>query len=351
MKKIALFFLALVLCFSMHLNVYSVSIDGIDKGAEWDGAETQIILNGESNCKANFGLIKWISEPETNNIFLCVMFKDPYLQSDNTNAGVSLQIDNSDPFIVTVNSSPEQYDVDKYYFDGAVMVDSNGGATCELRIGLKFGLPDTINGKIRFYDSDGSPSNVYDFIIENTSATEEYDYIYNGEYNEITNPPSTATIKYTTATHKTTHINPKTTVASKTTTKRNNDSHNSMGILDLLIPEKTSAAPAVHTENKTKTETLRTTKKNKKTTNKNIAETKAETTVIDTATVSASTESVPEETVISTTTQNTPTNNSKLDAYKFITIVAGGISLVTISVLGTLKAKKQDNNDDSSDTA
>ena len=311
MKKIITFFLILVICFSAFSSAYSVKTDGYDDGAEWKNAEMKLLVNGESNCKVNFGLMKWTFEPESNSVYFCIMFKEPDLSSDNQNVGVSLQVENSEPFIVFANSNPNNIDIDKYYFEAALTVNESSGVTCEIRLGIKHGLPSVINGKIRFYDSDGTPSNVYEFVIENT---EETTVEYSSEAD------TTSLIKAPTKEHTN-----KITAKKQTTTKKPKTEKNTS---DSTVTKKSTTQKS----NKV-------TKKAKKKITKPIETT--ENFITNTALMNIiETDSTADNAAIAK-------NISKGDVYKIITLVAGGISLVVISFVGTVNAgkKKKDQND------
>ncbi len=171
MKRFCICFVA-ILCLFCLLNAYAAEIDGIDSGYEWDGLQPYVLISGESNCGVNFGTMKLKFDNENRAVFFCFMLKDPKLKKDNMNAGISLSIEDSEPFVITASSSPIEYDIDKISFSGAMSVDENNGATCEIRIGMKAGVPRELNGTVRFIDSDGKLSNTYDFSIKNDSYIE-----------------------------------------------------------------------------------------------------------------------------------------------------------------------------------
>ncbi len=152
---------------SFVISAFSADIDGFDKGAEWDGATTYKLIDGESNCNVSFAAVKAKFDVENNAVFMCFMFLDTNLDVGNALTGVSLAIENSSPFEITASCSPVEHDIGKYSFDGAISVDENSGATCEMRIGFKEGLPKTIACTVRFIDAYGELSNYYDFVLVN----------------------------------------------------------------------------------------------------------------------------------------------------------------------------------------
>lgn len=162
---------ALVLFFFV-VSAFSADIDGFDKGAEWDGATAYKLVGGESNCNVNFGAVKVKFDSKNNAVFLCFMFIDPAMEPDNTLVGISLEVENSSPFEMTAGNLPSDYDISKYSFDAAMSIDKNNGATCEVRIGVKEGLPKTLDCTVRFIDAFGEPSNYYGFTLVNEDYVE-----------------------------------------------------------------------------------------------------------------------------------------------------------------------------------
>lgn len=172
MKKAVACIMALLCALSFVMIAYSAKIDGIDGGYEWDGATSYIFIDGESNCGVKLGIMKIKFDNENRAIFFCFMLSDPHLEPDNLQTGISLTIENSSSFVLTMSENPNSFDINKYSFEGAMSVDDNNGATCEVRLGIKEGLPKTINGSVRYIDSEGIPSNEYKFSVVNEGYVE-----------------------------------------------------------------------------------------------------------------------------------------------------------------------------------
>ena len=172
MKRMSAILLAFIFAAGLSLAAFSADIDGEDKGVEWDGATVYKIINGESNCGVTHGFLKVKFDNPNRAVFLCFMFIDPALEQGNTAAGISMTVEGSEPFVMTMSSSPQSYDIAKYSFDGAMSIDENNGATCEIRLGVKEGLPREIHGSVRYIDANGVPSNVYGFTLINEEYAE-----------------------------------------------------------------------------------------------------------------------------------------------------------------------------------
>ncbi len=222
MKHIFSTFLILILLFSLISNVFSYEIDGIDNGYEWDGATVYKLFEGESNCGADFGILKYKFDYDTSAVMFCFMFSDPDLEPDNINAGILLTVESSD-FEFNASDVKKSDNQNPYSFDGAIYLDENNGATAEIRVGIKAGLPESLECSVRFIDSQGYYSNYYPFTIINNEYSEtENVVIYPSEDFVITEKPARKTTKSTTirTTKKRTTTEKRTTSTTSGTTRR-----------------------------------------------------------------------------------------------------------------------------------
>lgn len=218
MKHIFSTFLILILLFSLISNVFSYEIDGIDNGYEWDGATVYKLFEGESNCGIDFGILKYKFDYETSAVMFCFMFSDSGLEPDNINAGVSLTVESAD-FEFNASDVRKSDNQNPYSFDGAIYLDENNGATAEIRVGIKAGLPESLECSVRFIDSQGYYSNYYPFTIINNDYSEtENIVIYSSENYFETEDSPRKTVKSTTkrTTKKRTTTEKKTITEKKT---------------------------------------------------------------------------------------------------------------------------------------
>ena len=180
------------------------------------------------------------------------MFIDPVLETDNTSVGVMLTVEDSDSFTVTANNSPDCYDIADYSFDGAISIDENNGATCEIRVGFKNGISKNISAKVRFIDSDGNLSNVYPFTVINSYYSETTELIITEEETDETESKTTQSQKTTkekTTKEKTTKE--KTTREKTTkekTTKKKVTTEKEVRTTDYTLKPRTTKAEKKKTE-------------------------------------------------------------------------------------------------------
>ncbi len=175
MKKILFFFLVCFVSLTFVINAFSMNIDGIDSGTEWHDSFVNVFFEGESNSNINLGLVKVKFDNENSAVYLCFRFIDPLLEQGNELCGLRLSLNGSSCFELDPLNSPVNADIDKYNFDGAIYIDENNGATCEIRIGFKEKLPQMISCDVQLIDSFGEPSNHYyiDLVNEGYSETSQ----------------------------------------------------------------------------------------------------------------------------------------------------------------------------------
>lgn len=248
MKRLLCAVAALLMLLAFAVSAFSVTVDGIDGGAEWDGAPVKRLFSGESNCKVNFAAVKAKVASSESAVYLCFMFKDPDAALFNPAAGVILNVGN-DTFTVTMESAPCSDDTPDHSFDAAITADQNHGMTCEIRLGVKHGVPKSLDMSVRFIDTAGELSNHYAFTVENTEYSETQPVIVAPPTERPAAPP--------------TEKSAKTTKAKKTTTQRNTTKRQTTRKATAKRPKTTIRPVKTTAERMTKAQTQRTTKEPK----------------------------------------------------------------------------------------
>lgn len=248
MKRLLCAVAALLMLLAFAVSAFSVTVDGIDGGAEWDGAPVKRLLSGESNCKVNFAAVKAKVASSESAVYLCFMFKDPDAALFNPAAGVILNVGN-DTFTVTMESAPCSDDTADHSFDAAITADQNHGMTCEIRLGVKHGVPKSLDMSVRFIDTAGELSNHYAFTVENTEYSETQPVIVAPPTERPAAPPTEKPAK--------------TTKAKKTTTQRNTTKRQTTRKATTKRPKTTIRPVKTTAERTTKAQTQRTTKEPK----------------------------------------------------------------------------------------
>lgn len=256
-KRLISVAVALCILLSFVIQAFCVSVDGFDNGAEWDGASVQLLENGNSNCKITFAAVKYRVASAENAVYLCFMFTDPDATEFNPFAGVVLSV-GSDTFTVTMEASPCADDTAEHSFDAAITADGNHGMTCEVRLGIKAGVPQNVNFSVRFTDTVGELSSIYNFTVTNpdytVAQTNVYAPIPNHEYvypeEKTTKAKKTTTKKETTIRQTTKKKKPTTTRKPKTTAVKTTKPHTTKSAVKTTKAAKVTAKRTA----KTKTE-------------------------------------------------------------------------------------------------
>lgn len=248
MKRLLCAVAALLMLLAFAVSAFSVTVDGIDGGAEWDGAPVKRLFSGESNCKVNFAAVKAKVASSESAVYLCFMFKDPDAALFNPAAGVILNVGN-DMFTVTMESAPCSDDTADHSFDAAITADQNHGMTCEIRLGVKHGVPKSLDMSVRFIDTAGELSNHYAFTVENTEYSETQPVIVAPPTERPAAPPTEKPAK--------------TTKAKKTTTQRDITEKQTTRKATTKRPKTTIRPVKTTAERTTKAQTQRTTKEPK----------------------------------------------------------------------------------------
>lgn len=248
MKRLLCAVAAVLMLLAFAVSAFSVTVDGIDGGAEWDGAPVKRLLSGESNCKVNFAAVKAKVASSESAVYLCFMFKDPDAALFNPAAGVVLNVGN-DTFTVTMESAPCSDDTTDHSFDAAITADQNHGMTCEIRLGVKHGVPKSLDMSVRFIDTAGELSNHYAFTVENTEYSETQPVIVAPPTERPAAPPTEKPAK--------------TTKAKKTTTQRDITEKQTTRKATTKRPKTTIRPVKTTAERMTKAKTQRMTKEPK----------------------------------------------------------------------------------------
>lgn len=192
MRRAAAGVLALSLALLLMIPAFALPrLDGVDNGSEWRGATQIKLVSGETNSGVNFGLVKYLTDLETQRVFLCFMYIDPAITQDNAAAGVILTVEDAASILFTVSQPAESPDPYLYSVEGAIAVNEQHGVVCELCIGVKEGLPAELPVSVRFFDAQGVPSNRYAFLVETGAGQKQNSPAYGDSGRRRTKPSAT----------------------------------------------------------------------------------------------------------------------------------------------------------------
>lgn len=322
MKRIIIFALAVIVALVPCFTASAVTLDGRNNGTEWDGATTYRLFSGESNSSVDFGAVKAKFVPEEYAVYLCFMFSDPMLEQGNAVTGISFTVEGSPPYVLTMSNSPYAADVDKYDVSGAMFIDNNNGATSELRVGIKSGVPKELSCSVRFIDYEGVPSNIYYFTLVNEYYTETTKLVIapTADNPDPAYNPDLITTQAEKTTKTTTERTTKEKTTKATTTKKPKDT----------TTQKAKTTKAPKTEKSTQGATVYYYEKEII-----ISQVIVTQTVLETTTAAAPT---TEETVTESQTTSIPL--SKGSKYKTIAGVACAAAFIAVAAWSVIGAKK-----------
>lgn len=217
MKFVLKVCLSLLLVISFFVSAHaSVKIDGVNDGVEWQNASYKLMINEAKSNNVDYAYM--ISQVDSNNFDVYFLFHlSDFKSASYEKAGFILTLLND----VTVNVISDgviiEGNADDYSVEYQISEDATDGLICEMRIGVKKGLPDNINGTISYIDGEGIKSYYFPFNIDNPNVEEEMttEKITVSETNRVK-----TTIKKETTTKKSAVKKDKTTDSASTSQKK-----------------------------------------------------------------------------------------------------------------------------------
>lgn len=212
--------------FLLSLTVSAVSVDGSIGYSEWSGSSFHILIPVGSPCnnRLHYAGLRILRAEKESAIYLGfqVSQKTSTPFNDSVLTGVKLQIKNGRTILCLADGSAE-YSNAEYAVISKFIYGTNNDVSAEIRIGYKFGLPES--GRellgLQILDGTGEPSDFLTWPIEPATTT--------SAAATTTKPATTAkpvtTIKPTVAsTHPTTSTKSATTAKTTTATSKSKDS-------------------------------------------------------------------------------------------------------------------------------
>ena len=165
MKRIYIL-VALILISIFSVNAAAnVRIDGADDGIEWVGADYTLLIDEQRSNNVDFAFAKTSVSSEYEIDIL--LFLSDNVSGSYNKSGFILSLDDGSEISVNQAGAALNGNSDDYYVDSAMTYDVNDGASCEIRIGFKRGLPKEIVLRISFVDGNGNSSIYYPLKIDN----------------------------------------------------------------------------------------------------------------------------------------------------------------------------------------
>lgn len=332
MKRICASLFAGLLILTFSFPSFAIHFDGYDDGLEWDKSEPIVLMNGESNSNIDFAFVKYIVEPKTNVVWMCVMYRDDEIEKGEDDAGFIMTSGGED-FFCSSSGTANAPDDEHFKFEAISTINENHGVTCEVRLGIKDGISAEYPMKIQFLDAQGRYSNVYHFTIKNPKAAVS---TAKPTAAKTTKAPKSTTEKRTTV--KTTV--PKTTVPKKTTTRIVTDGELPYTRrVRTTAPAKITKAAGGVTQKTTKVKTTKakTSKKSGSSSKKNATEPAGTVLIMEREVIISQVYVTQENTV----DNDALTTLSKGGKYKIIIICVSAVALISLAAFGASSGKKK----------
>ncbi|MCR5484356.1 MAG: hypothetical protein K6F09_02060 [Clostridiales bacterium] len=188
------------------LRAHAVDVDGLATSREWHGGRSAVLVEsgGSTNCELDYIYVSTLVDDETNSLYVLFECRSKNDIADSYRLGAEVYLD-GDVVYACRDEKLNRFDENLYSLGSAFSVSEVVRQfICEMRIGIKFGIPDRLEIGLRAYDETGAPSDYYTFTVrepqEKSAETEK-------------------TSKETTAKKEKTTAEKKTTEKKETTTK------------------------------------------------------------------------------------------------------------------------------------
>lgn len=167
-SKINIFALFLIMIMVPVVTCFSVKLDGVDDGIEWASADCVALIDKKDSNKIDYGSISYIVDKNGFDVYFLIYYSDKSA-SPYASAGILLTFGN-DVISVDCKGNVINPNPDLYIVEVVTDINENDGCYCELMIGFKRGVGDSLSGKICFIDGEGTHSYHYPFTVINRYA-------------------------------------------------------------------------------------------------------------------------------------------------------------------------------------
>ncbi len=233
-KRLLTFLCAILLAVSVNLPVSAAKVN-IDS---WNTDSTLYEVQekgAHTNSAVEFVFLRAKYDRPSNRIKLLFMLSLTSF-TDESNAGVTMSVNGDEEITLHLNGNAE-YNEDKYYAEiNSVSDPRTMTLYLEVTLGIKKGIPDSVNLEFNVYDTEGVASNTYSADITEPVEDEVTGTTENEENEKEDKEEKTSKTK-TTRTTKT-----KTTKAKTTRTKANKNDINSPEDIAEMEDESDSVA-------------------------------------------------------------------------------------------------------------
>lgn len=172
MKPVLKILIVLVFLYACCINTFAaVKIDAFDSGTEWQNAEYKLLISEPNVNNVDFAYMKSIIDQNNYDVYILIHLSDSK-SSSYDHAGFILTLLNDVTITVTADNVRVEGNVADYSIESQIDVIENDGVICELRFGIKKGIPQIVTGTVSCIDGEGVTSNYYPFTLNNPNVEE-----------------------------------------------------------------------------------------------------------------------------------------------------------------------------------
>lgn len=143
----------------------AIKLDSVGDDYEWSESQTLVLLNEKDSNNVDHGQVSYYVDKNGFDVYFLIYFSDK-TDAGYDSAGILITLDKT---MISVDSKGNivNPDPNSYLISAAVNVEENDGYYCEMKIGFKKGLQQSVNAKISFVDGEGTHSYHYPFTVRN----------------------------------------------------------------------------------------------------------------------------------------------------------------------------------------
>lgn len=163
MKRFSAIFLSVIILLTSFISVYAVKVNGIDDGFEWMNIDSKVFISSKHSNNVDFAAMKHqvIDEYE-----VCFYFYLSDINSESIDkSGFIITVFDDLTVTVDANGTSIDGDANNYYIDAEIAFIEDTAVSCEIVVGCKNGLPESVCGSVSFVDGQGVSSYYYPFNI------------------------------------------------------------------------------------------------------------------------------------------------------------------------------------------
>lgn len=172
MKSLFKLLIAIFIISTLFVRSFAaVKIDAFDGGIEWQNAEYKLLIDKAHSNNVDYAYMKYQIDSNNYDVYFLIHLSD-FNSASYDKAGVILTLLNDVIITVTSDNVTVEGNSPDYSVESEITANENDGVICEMRVGIKKGIPQNISGTVSCIDGNGVKSNYYPFTLNNPNVEE-----------------------------------------------------------------------------------------------------------------------------------------------------------------------------------